>query len=467
MLVIFIIIVFNIIFYISGKEILYRDIEKREQAIADNFFTVCQDAVIRNDDILILNYIKGIKRTQPGVRYAYLMEPSGLILTLYNSSLFPVPARTVFEKLAVSAESGKRLWKDGQDNQIVELSKLMYVREQIVGISIIGFSNTYYEKIFTENQRSLRRRMIGISILMLALGFGGSFFLAHKMVEPIKNIIRGVKEIGAGNLDQKVEPGDKSELGELARAVNRMGSNLKELDDMKRHFIASVSHELRSPLNAIEGHVDFIIEELYTKYDRDRVIDILNTIKKNSTRLSGFINNILDLSKMESGKLDLDLEALNIVNFAEEAVELYSPLAQEKSIHLENKIPIRKALKVNVDRSRMRQVFNNLVGNAIKFTPFGGKVSIDAKFLGSAVEVTVADSGIGIPHEQQKQIFDKFMQIRPNREDVGNVKGTGLGLTIVKGIIEAHGGSISIESHPGKGSSFIFTLPVHRGRKKV
>jgi signal transduction histidine kinase len=117
-----------------------------------------------------------------------------------------------------------------------------------------------------------------------------------------------------------------------------------------------------------------------------------------------------------------------------------------------------------VARNKIRQVFNNLIGNAIKFTPSGGSIVItaDVSASRSMAEVSVRDTGIGIPPEVQQKIFDKFMQIRPNREDVGNVKGTGLGLTIVKGIVEAHGGAIRVDSEQGNGSAFIFTLPLHK-----
>lgn len=462
-LVIGIIVVFNLLFYVYEKKLLVEDIQKREQAIAENFFTVCQDAVIRKDDILILNYMKGIKRTQPGVRYAYLMEPSGLILTLYDSKLFTIPERKIFKAPFPRRDISMRKWVGADRTSIVEFSKPMYVRRQLAALSFIGFSNTYYEKIFIDNQKNLRKRVIGIFAIMLIVGLTGAIVLAHTMVKPIRKLIEGARAIGTGNLDQKVEKEDNSELGELAREFNRMAVNLKELDDMKKHFIASVSHELRSPLIAIEGHVDFLIEELYTKYDRDRVIDILNTIKKNSTRLAGFISNILDLSKLEAGKLELNIETLNLVNFAEEVVELYTPLARERKILLENQIPYKKVLWAHVDRDKMRQVFNNLVGNAIKFTPKNGTITINARTIKDMVEVTVADSGVGISREQLRSIFDKFMQIRPHREDVGNVKGTGLGLTIVKGILTAHRGSIRVISEPGKGSSFVFSIPAsHR-----
>lgn len=468
LLVIIIIIVFNIFIYLYEKEILTQEIKSREQAIAENFFTVCQDAAIRNDDILILNYIKGIKRTHPGVRYAYLMEPSGLVLTLYDSRLFTIPERDVFQNISPDVAPRTILWTGADGTEVIEISKVLIMRNKIMGLSVIGFSNTYYERIFLDNIKNLQNRIFGISVIMLALGLAGSFFLSSTMVRPIHNMSKAVKQIGAGNLDQEIDTRDTSELGELAREFNRMALNLQELDDLKRHFIASVSHELRSPLNAIEGHIDFLIEELYTGYDRDRVMDILNTVKKNSTRLSSFINNILDLSKMESGKLDLDIESLHLANFGEEAVELFAPLAREKNITLENKISFKKSLKVDVDRARLRQVFNNLIANAIKYTPEGGKISLEAYSTGTLlVEVSVKDTGIGISSEKINRIFDKFMQIRSHREDVGNVKGTGLGLTIVKGIVEAHGGTIRVESFPEKGSTFIFTLPASKKSSKL
>ncbi|MBD3271449.1 MAG: HAMP domain-containing protein [Elusimicrobia bacterium] len=458
LLVIIIVGSFSIIFFFYQKQTLSTEIKQRQLAVAENFFTVCQDAVIRNDDILILNYMKGMKRTQPGVRYAFVMEPTGLILTLYESQLFAVPGTSIFQEHR-DAELLTRNLTDRNGDEIIEISKPIRVRNEAIAFSFIGFSNTFYESLFLANQKQLLKRIGIIFLIVLVLGLAGSFFLAGKMIKPVHGIIQAIRQIGTGNLDQKVEKGDTSELGELARAFNRMAVNLRELDDMKKHFIASVSHELRSPLNAIEGHIDFLVEELYTGIDRERIIDILSTIKKNSTRLSGFINNILDLSTIESGKLELDTERLNIVNFADEVVELFGPLAREKKIHLENTISYDQPLSATVDRARMRQVFNNLVGNALKFTPAGGTITIEARVVNDMIAVTVADTGIGIPQENQEAIFDKFMQIRAHREDVGNVKGTGLGLTIVKGIVEAHGGSIRVQSRPGKGSKFIFTVP--------
>jgi signal transduction histidine kinase len=191
-----------------------------------------------------------------------------------------------------------------------------------------------------------------------------------------------------------------------------------------------------------------------------KLIEYLTIVKNNTSRLGMFINDILDLAKIEAKRFELGKEALELSPFIEEMVTFFQPQAEEGKIQLEAAVPTSISL-VSADSDKLRQVFTNLLSNAFKFTPEGGKITIEAKNAGSGnfVEIAVKDTGVGIAREDVQKVFDKFQQIKSSGGKVKIVKGTGLGLAIVRGIVEAHGGRIRVESELNKGSNFIFTLP--------
>lgn len=239
----------------------------------------------------------------------------------------------------------------------------------------------------------------------------------------------------------------------------RYQQRLKELDKMKSDFVSNVSHELRTPLTAVKGSVDNMLEGL-TGLLNEKQIRYLTRIKLNADRLTRLINDILDLSKFEAGKIDLKPAVLPLVTLAKEVAEGLRSVAVDKLISLEVASP-----DVNVtawaDRDKVIQVLMNLIGNAVKFTPAHGKVSVSIERNGDEwVQASVADTGSGIPLEEANKIFDKFYQIA----QVGKQKarGTGLGLAISKALVEMHGGRIWVESEVGRGSTFFFTLPTQQ-----
>lgn len=233
----------------------------------------------------------------------------------------------------------------------------------------------------------------------------------------------------------------------------------KELDNLKSAFVANVSHELRTPLVAIDKSLTLILEKEAGELSATQE-QFLSIAQRNLKRLSGLINDLLDLSKLEAGKMDIQRKPNSINNVIQETIDTLNNWAKSKSITLEKKIEDLLP-DVEIDAGRLTQVFNNLVGNAIKFTPNDGKITIEAKLAGGKkeLEVSIQDTGIGIAKEDLPKLFSKFYQCGGERQ-ISDVNGTGIGLSIAKEIVELHGGRIWVESEKGQGAKFIFTIPL-------
>jgi signal transduction histidine kinase len=235
-------------------------------------------------------------------------------------------------------------------------------------------------------------------------------------------------------------------------------ANLKltELDQLKSDFVSNVSHELRTPLTAIKGAVDLILREV-TGPLNEKQIHYLTRVRSNTQHLAGLINDLLDLSKIESGKLELSSTRVSPGGLVHEVVETLRPVAAEKVVALEVTIP-EPSILVWADRDKITQVLTNLIGNAIKFTPPHGSVTVSsASNDADWARISVSDTGPGISANEREKIFGKFYQVA----EIGGPKpkGTGLGLAISKTLVELHGGKIWVESELGRGSTFYFTLP--------
>jgi PAS domain S-box-containing protein len=227
---------------------------------------------------------------------------------------------------------------------------------------------------------------------------------------------------------------------------------------LKSKFLASMSHELRTPLNAIVGFSDLLAEGVSGELN-DKQKRFVNHIKQGSAHLLQLINDILDLSKIEAGQLELRWEDFLVADALPEVLSTIHPLAMKKNIQVQHEV--EADLSVHADRVRFKQVLHNLLSNAVKFTPKNGRIDMDCVEEGNEVCISVTDTGIGIRAEDQEVVFDEFRQVEGNT-DAPN-EGTGLGLAITKRLVEQQGGKISLESEPGKGSRFTFTLPLGSG----
>lgn len=245
------------------------------------------------------------------------------------------------------------------------------------------------------------------------------------------------------------------EVFAMNEALVEANSRLTELDRMKDVFLSMVTHELRTPLTVMSGLAETLEAGVYgplTATQSDRMRQII----EQGERLRQLVNDLLDLSKMEAGMMRLRREPLDPRAMAEAVIQQLASVAERAGVALVNQV--RHGLpEVFCDGQRVEQVLANLVGNALKFTPHGGTITLGARGEGGAVVFEIADTGCGIAAAERERIFDKFVQLHPDKDD--RTKGTGLGLAIVKHLVELHGGRVGVESEVGRGSRFYFSLP--------
>jgi signal transduction histidine kinase len=339
-----------------------------------------------------------------------------------------------------------------------------------------------YERLYASLLRTSTLVLLGLGMALLAAAY-----VARRVVRPLHTLQRGVERIGKGDLDFRLQIATGDEIQTLAEEFNKMAAalrdayanledkvrertqelmianeRLKELDKMKSLFLSNVSHELRTPLTAIGGLVDNMIDGL-TGPLNGKQTRYMTGIKDSTERLARLIRDLLDLSVIETGKSELKPARFSLRSLIHEVVETLKPLAVEKGISVEIARTNGDATAW-ADRDKITQVLTNLIVNAVKFSPAGGslKLGMAPANDGGLLEVSVSDTGPGIPPAEVERIFHEFYQIsQPGRE---KTLGVGLGLAISKKLVEMHGGKIRVESVPGEGSTFFFTLPAWQPR---
>jgi signal transduction histidine kinase len=308
---------------------------------------------------------------------------------------------------------------------------------------------------------SSRNLLIGVGAggLFLALALG--LLLSWSVVSPLRRTQESLSAIAAGDFAARVEVPNRDEIGALAADVNRMSDELgrlyQELETASRHksdFLATMSHELRTPLNAIIGFSEVLHEQMFGELN-ERQLSYVHDVLEAGRHLLSLINDVLDLAKIEAGRMDLELSQVVLHDLLRSAVSMHSERADRAAIAL-TVATTPERITIDADERRLRQVVFNLLSNAVKFTPAEGRIDVSAHFEDGHVEVAVADTGPGIPAEDQTTIFEEFEQAADGRR----AEGTGLGLPLSRKLVELHGGRLWVESAPGHGSTFRFTLPV-------
>ena len=315
-------------------------------------------------------------------------------------------------------------------------------------------------KLQTSSQMSSRILKITTvtGAMVIVIGILISFFNTRSINHPIQVLQERTKEISKGKFEEVPTISSPPEIKELVNAFNLMCERLKEIDEMKADFMSHVSHELRTPLTSIKGASSMLIEGLFLSMP-EKQNRLLRIIESECERLIESVDSILDLSSMEAKMMDYHFRVCQLILVIKETVSRFTPIALRNKISLDLRLPPDLS-PVRVDEDRIRQVIENLLGNALKFTSEGGRVIVSATLQRNEkqyVEVSVSDTGCGIPKGDLNKIFDKFKRTDSARK---TAFGTGLGLSIAKHIITAHGGQIWVESQLGKGSTFFFTLPV-------
>jgi signal transduction histidine kinase len=361
-----------------------------------------------------------------------------------------------------------------------------YADGGLYGMAKINFPLEETDKQIGYNNAVLVAMAIVTSVIAIV---AAAVIVRYVIVKPVQHLNQVSEAIAHGDLDQRADIRTEDEFEELSHAFNRMlrhlvtiqdelrqvntdldakvdqlaqvNLNLHETNKLKSEFLATMSHELRTPLNSILGFSD-ILAEAGNLDERQR--KYLANIRTSGRNLLALINDILDLAKIEAGKMELHVTDVTAGDVVERQVAAMLPIAERKNIDLQwdvdHDVPVLRQ-----DAGKLQQVLNNLLSNAVKFTPEGGRVRFRARMSGDEnVEFIVADTGIGIPLEDQAHIFEKFRQGKniSGRQDAltREYEGTGLGLSIVKELTKLLGGEVSLESEFGKGSTFTVRVPV-------
>jgi two-component system sensor histidine kinase BarA len=366
-------------------------------------------------------------------------------------------------------------------------------RAMVYGVVQIGLTG--------EKMHQSLNRMIGNVVLITIIVIGGGILaavlLTRRITTPLKSLVGVARQIAGGDLSASVAPMTRDEVGQLTTAFGQMtksltdrdlavkqayreleqlnqtleqrvqqrtrelqtaNDKLQELDRLKSTFVSIVSHELRTPMTSIKGYVENMLDGL-TGALTDKQSRSLERVKHNIDRLTRMINELLDLSRIEAGRMELHLAPVSMCEVVAEVMESYQAAAREKAITL--RIISQESLPpVNGDSDKLNRILTNLIHNAIKFTPPGGEIRVDTQVRDDAyVETSVIDSGCGIAPQECDKVFDKFYW----SESVPvEARGAGLGLAIAKNLVELHGGRIRVDSAPGEGSRFSFTIPIAR-----
>jgi PAS domain S-box-containing protein len=283
-------------------------------------------------------------------------------------------------------------------------------------------------------------------------GDGGVITGAAVIARDITHVKRQQAQLEALLAKERVA---RAESEVAQKALAEQNERLRELDRLKDEFIALVSHELRTPLTSIHGYLELLLDggagKLSSEQER-----FLSVVERNSKRLMQLVGDLLFMAQVEAGKLALDLEAVDLNEMVTECLEAAKPIADEREIELVAEV--EKTPMMVGDRSRLSQVLDNLISNALKFTGRAGRVSIRVTMVGDDAVVEISDTGVGIPAGEQDRLFERFFRSSNATEQA--IPGTGLGLTIAKAIVERHGGSIAIESEEGAGTTVRVGLPV-------
>jgi two-component system sensor histidine kinase GlrK len=316
-----------------------------------------------------------------------------------------------------------------------------------------------YDKIkkLGEAEGNASKVAIVMGLISLVAGIVISIFITLNITRPLSEIKKSTGEIARGNFPDDLKLDSPPEITELANAFNIMCAKLKQIDKLKSDFFSLMSHELRTPLTTIKEGTNLMIEGLENGRTTGKQKRLLTIISEESNRLINLVNSLLDLSKMEAGMMAYNFVPTDIARLINKVSREIEPLAEHRNIKIHTDLNNGNSL-IKVDRDRMLQVLRNLMGNAVKFTPDGGHVKVTSRTMGEGINISVQDTGAGIPAENLSTIFNKYEQVTLGGSN--KIKGTGLGLSIVKHIIDAHGGKIWVESTIEQGSVFSFVLPV-------
>jgi signal transduction histidine kinase len=299
---------------------------------------------------------------------------------------------------------------------------------------------------------TINRFLLWGGLLAIAIALILTLVLSRRISAPIRVLTSTARKLGKGDFSQRVPSKGKGEIAELSQAFNSMADDIERNEKLRQNLVADTAHELRTPLSNLRGYLEAIKDDVI-KPDATTI----NSLYEEATLLTRLVDDLQELALAEASELKLVLQADDISEVIKQAVVSSQSQSNDKGISLNMELPDKLPL-CEIDSQRIAQVLHNLISNAITHTPRDGTITVSAKEAGQYAEVAVADTGEGIPADELENIFERFYRVDRSRSR--RTGGSGLGLTIAKRLVEAHGGKINVQSEPGKGSRFTFTVPI-------
>ncbi len=354
-----------------------------------------------------------------------------------------------------------------QSNQVRSSDYLFVVAPVLRHDALLGFLIVGSPSLLNDQLRRLALSLILGSLGMLAFAFFVGLWFADRAMRPVRSITQTARDISESDLSRRLNLPGRDELAQLGGTFDSMLARLQKAFERQRQFVADASHELRTPLTIINLEVGRVLTGNRKPAELHHALEVVDL---ESTRMTRLVNDLMTLARMDSGQTLLQKEDLDLSEVALEAYERMLPLAERRDISLH--IGEMPELPVHGDRQYLIQMISNLIENAIKYTPASGTVSLETEAVNGAqppsAVLKVSDTGPGIPAEHIPHLFERFYRVDQSRErdpqeDSDSPTGTGLGLSIVSWIVRGHNGRISVDSEPGKGTTFEVTLPLLNG----
>ncbi len=438
----------GLLFFAEKRHLLASQLGQQRESV-ENFAQVCIESAAEQNDIILINYVLSLSKS-PGFLYAYFANLDGKF-SAHNDPAKLGQIQPEIKAKVSNLTAFSKLSLDGTD----EVAVPVVYRDSIIGAAVIGYEHEYFRQVVDKTMRETVKRFSYVSLIANIFGILGAVIFARGVTKPLDDLTKATEHIGKGELAHRIPVNGSDEIGALGRSFNNMAQKLEELDHLKNDFVSSVSHELRSPLTALKGFLQMFQMGLSGPVS-DQQKENLTLMLQCTDRLGRFVNNILDVAKLEAGMMDFTIQPLDPRAVAQEIVALYQPQATSEKVKVVLDAPA-SVPNVQADSDKLRQVFTNLVNNALKFTPEGGQITVWVKDEVQFVRMGVTDTGVGIPKDEISKLFNKFEQVKATKEKAKG-HGTGLGLAIVKQIVEGLGGKIGVESELNKGTTFYFML---------
>lgn len=415
-------------------------------------------AVATGTVFFLVNYVLGPERTQRILLYYYVVqdnwesaqpfiEQMGI---LYGQHIVVTDSTGI-----VVADSQGELLGEQYDSDLPGEPLQRPLRRDVLGTLYISHAEDATAFIDSLIE-PVRRFLLWGSLLAIAVATMFTVVLSRRISKPIQSLTEAARRFGEGDFSQRVHSlyRHKGEVEELAQTFNSMADSLERAEQLRRNLVTDVAHELRTPVSNIRGQLEAIDDKLI-KPDAHT----LSSIHEETILLSRLIDDLQDLTLAEAGKLRLVRQEEDVMQLIKQTVAAVQPAATTKGISLAIDLPDNLP-PCDIDSHRIGEVLRNLIDNAVAHTPTGGTTTLAARQLGNWVEISVADTGEGIPAEDLPNVFERFY--RADKSRARATGSTGLGLAIARSLVEAHGGKIEVQSERGKGSRFSFTIPVPR-----